>query len=70
MYGYKVNMVKVPNITGRANWNYVKTINCDVEGNIPVTDLEVIRAMFNRGVTLWHNATNFLNYAASNSIVS
>ena len=70
MYGYKVNMVKVPNITGRTNWNYVKTINCDVEGNIPVTDLEVIRAMFNRGVTLWHNATNFLNYAASNSIVS
>ena len=27
MFGYKVNTVKVPNITGRANWNYIKTID-------------------------------------------
>ena len=25
MYGYQVNSLKVPNITGRTNWNYVKT---------------------------------------------
>src|SRR5699024_3355394 len=35
MYGYKVNLVKKPNITGRQNWNYVKTIGCNLTGNIP-----------------------------------
>ena len=28
MYGYSINEVKIPNITGRTNWNYVKTIEC------------------------------------------
>lgn len=28
--GYKVNKVKIPNVTGRTNWNYVKTLNCNL----------------------------------------
>ena len=70
MYGYKVNSLKVPNITGRTNWNYVKTINCNFTGNIPQTDLEIIKAMFNNGVTLWHNPSTMLNYNNSNTIVA
>ena len=69
MFGYKINRVKVPNITGRSNWNYVKTINCNFDGNIPQTDLNIIRAMFNNGVTLWHNPTTMYNYSNSNGIV-
>lgn len=69
MYGYRVNSVKVPNITGRANWNYVKTIDCNVDGDIPQTDLNVIKSMFNNGVTFWHNPANMYNYALSNNIV-
>lgn len=30
MYGYKVNDVKIPNITGRLNWNYVKTVDINL----------------------------------------
>ncbi|MEE3324825.1 MAG: hypothetical protein VZR33_05770 [Methanosphaera sp.] len=69
MFGYKVNSVKVPNITGRANWNYVKTIGCNFTGNIPQEDIEKIRNLFNSGITFWHNEQNFLNYSASNGII-
>ena len=69
MFGYKVNRVKIPNITGRQNWNYVKTIDCNFDGDIPQTDLNIIKKMFNNGVTLWHNPSNVLNYDASNNIV-
>ena len=69
MFGYKVNSVKIPNVTGRTNWNYVKTIDCNFDGNIPQTDLNVIKTMFNNGVTLWHNPSTMLDYSNSNAIV-
>ena len=69
MFGYKINRVKVPNITGRSNWNYVKTINCNFDGDIPQTDLNIIRAMFNNGTTLWHNPSTIYDYSNSNNIV-
>lgn len=70
MYGYKVNTVKLPNITGRTNWNYVKTVNCNITGNIPQQDVQEIKNMFNNGVTLWHNPSTFLDYSQSNAIVT
>ena len=69
MFGYKVNELKVPNLYGRANWNYVKTIDCNFDGNIPQVDLNIIKAMFNKGVTLWHNPSTMYNYNANNDIV-
>lgn len=69
MYGYKVNDLKLPNITGRANWNYVKTIGCNILGDIPQIDLQKIKDMFNNGVTMWHNPSTFLDYSQSNGIV-
>lgn len=70
MFGYKVNSVKIPNITGRPNWNYVKTIDCNFEGDIPQMDLDVIKEMFNKGVTLWHNTSTMYDYSQSNAIVT
>lgn len=69
MFGYKVNEVKMPNITGRSNWNYVKTIDCNFEGDIPQTDLNIIKTMFNNGITLWHNPNTIYNYSLTNNIV-
>lgn len=70
VYGYKVNTYKLPNITGRTNWNYVKTIGCNLIGDIPQQDLEKIKDMFNNGVTMWHNPSHFLDYSQSNTIVT
>lgn len=69
MYGYKVNRVKLPNITGRRNWNYVKTIGCYIDGDIPQTDMQEIKNMFDRGVTLWHNPATFADYSQNNDII-
>ena len=66
MYGYKVNTVDIPNITGRVNWNYVKTIGANIIGNIPQYDLQMIKNIFDNGVTLWHNSSTFLDYSQNN----
>lgn len=34
MYGYTTQSVKVPNVTGRRRWNYVKTRNTMMRGNV------------------------------------
>ena len=69
MYGYQVNEVKLPNITGRLNWNYVKTIGANIEGVIPENDLNEIKSLFNNGITLWHNPNTYLQYSENNPIV-
>lgn len=69
MYGYATNRVKIPNITGRTNWNYVKTIGSNIEGNIPQNDLIELENLFNRGLTLWHNPNTFKDYSQNNSII-
>lgn len=66
MFGYLTNKVKVPNINNRPNWNYVKTIGCNIVANIPQTDLQTIKDIFDNGVTLWHNPSTFLDYSQNN----
>lgn len=66
MYGYKTNIVKVPNLNNRPNWNYVKTINCNIAGFIPQADLIAIKQFFDNGITLWHNPATFLDYSQNN----
>lgn len=70
MFGYKVNIVKVPNIIGRTNWNYVKTVGCYIRADIPQEDVLEIQGMFDKGVTFWHNPATFGDYTQSNAIVS
>lgn len=69
MYGYKVNILKIPNINSRQNFNYVKTIGCNIEANIPQEDLQEIKSLFNNGLTIWHNTSTFLNYDTQNNII-
>lgn len=69
MYGYKVAVVKTPSITGRRYWNYVKTVDCNIEGDVPQEDLQIVRNIFNNGCTFWHDAKQMYNYNLTNSIV-
>lgn len=69
MYGYKVNTVKSPNINGRRNWNFVKTINCNFDGDIPQNDMIIIKQIFDNGITLWHNPNTIFDYTQNNSII-
>ena len=67
--GYKTNEMKIPNVTGRRNWNYVKTQAVAILGTIPQEDLQEIKDMFNNGVTFWHNPATFLDYSQNNDII-
>ena len=70
LFGYKVNTLKVPQFTSRTEWNYIKTIDANMEGDIPQEDLNKIRGIFNNGITFWHNPSHMYNYSLTNSIVS
>lgn len=68
MFGYKVNTLKVPETNSRESWNYVKTINISIAGNVSSNYMEQIKSMFNSGVTLWHG--DYIgDYGRSNNIV-
>lgn len=69
MFGYAVNTVKVPSLTSRSNWNYVKTVNADVRGTMPSQARQDIKDLLDRGIRFWHNGDNIGNYELSNSIV-
>lgn len=66
VYGYKVNALKVPNVTGRKNWNYVKTIDVNIDGAIPAEDMAKLKSMYDNGVTFWHNPSSILDYSKDN----
>ena len=66
MFGYKVNTVKVPNISSRPHWNYVKTIGVNLDGQAPQEDLKKIAQMFDNGVTFWKDGNNVENYSLNN----
>ena len=76
--GYKVNSIKVPNMTHRENYNYVQIAseeNVAYPNNhnnicLPATALNDINSIFRNGVTIWNNHTNFGDYSVSNNITN
>lgn len=68
-FGYATNKVKVPNISSRPQWNYVKTVGSNVNGNIPADDKKSIDAIFNNGITFWKNPSHVDNYLLNNKPV-
>ena len=69
MFGYKVNKVKVPNIYGRSNWNFVQCVQPNVLGDIPQDDMQEIKGILTAGVTFWHNPSTYLDYSQTNAII-
>ena len=69
MFGYQVNSLKVPNITGRSNWNYVRCAQANIIGDVPQDDMNEIKTLFNTGITFWHNPSTYLDYSQNNTIV-
>ena len=65
-YGYNVSTVKVPQFNSRPAWNYIETREINIDGGIPQDDMQEIKSIFNRGLTVWHNPSHFLDYTQSN----
>ena len=62
MFGYKISQIKVPNLTGRRYWNYVKTAGVNVVGSVPLDALTAIKGMLDGGTTLWHDISKMYQY--------
>lgn len=67
MFGYNTSTVKVPNTHSRPHWNYVKTVGCEIKGFLPQEAANVIKAVYDRGVTFWKNGDEVGNYTLDNS---
>ena len=71
-YGYQINRVKLPNITGRTYWNYIEIGSNEEIGNgsVPANFMSTINNACKKGVTIWHNHANVGNFSLNNTIVS
>ena len=70
-FGYKVNRLKTPNITGRAYFNYVEVGASEDAcfGSIPEMYADEIIKAFRKGITIWHDDSKIGDYTVSNTIV-
>ncbi len=66
MFGYATKRTKVPNISSRPQWNYVKTQGCSISGNIPSVIRSAICELFDNGIRFWNNGDNIGNYSLAN----
>ncbi len=76
-FGYATNKLKLPNLTGRAYWNYVQIAAGECIGypkntgiSAPSDAMDRINNDYRSGVTVWHNHENIGNYDLANTIVS
>ncbi len=65
-YGYAQHKIMPVNYTTRPNWNYIKTQNIIVKGDIPTKAIEEISSVFNSGITFWHSPSAVGNYSLNN----
>lgn len=68
-YGYRIDIVDSPNILGNRRFNYVKTKQAIIRGDIPINARNDIIDKLNNGITFWHDLTNF-NYGSFRGIYS
>ena len=70
-FGYKLDELTMPNITGRKYWNYVEIGSAEEigYGEVPTKFMNTINNACRKGVTIWHNHDNIGNYDLNNSII-
>ena len=66
MYGYQTNKIKVPNLSSRPHFNYVQTVDINIVGGIPADDMEILKHVYNSGVTLWKHTATVGDYSVDN----
>lgn len=67
LYGYRVDTLKTPSFKNRPYFDYLKTRRVNISGDIPAEDMTKLQALFDGGLTVWHDATQFGNYLVNNA---
>lgn len=60
--GYQTNQIGQPNILTNDRFNYVKTRNAVVSGDIPIECKKKVEEMLDGGITFWHDLDNKYYY--------
>ena len=68
MYGYRINRVQTPKLNARPAYTYIKTVGCNMQGNLCNTDLTHIQAIFDKGITFWMNGDRIADYTQANTV--
>ena len=77
-FGYQINETFEPEFTNRRSFDYLQTTGINITGkkesqqsiirhNIPDEDILELNAMFDKGITIWHNETTYGDYNVDNS---
>lgn len=75
-FGYATNKIKIPNQTGRTNWNYVEIAGGESIGystgtvSVPSESMSIINKAYQKGITIFHNIDNIGEFGLTNPIVS
>ena len=67
-FGYACHKIKVPDISGRPYWNYIKTEGYHCGGYIPGDDKVAIASIYDKGITFWHDPNRVGDYTQDNSV--
>lgn len=62
VFGYAINDVQSVNLHSRPYWNFVKTKNCEISGEMPASSRAAIARIFDGGVFFWKNGDNIGNF--------
>lgn len=69
VYGYAIG--EVLNVRSymstRSNWNYIKTNGINLSCPAPTNYSNQLKAIFNNGITFWHNYSTFGDYSQANN---
>lgn len=67
-FGYKVNRTKYPSRNSRPHWTYTKTVGFSFQWSyVPVDSEDVIKKIYDNGITFWNNPDEIGNYSLDNS---
>lgn len=67
-FGYKINRLKIPNLSGRSKFNYIQIGSGETigYGNIPNNFMKIINDICVSGTTIWHDHSYIGNYDDNN----
>lgn len=65
-YGYRRDCIELMNRNSRPHWNYVKTQNVHLTGEVPAQYMRQIEQIYDKGITFWKRPLEVGNYELDN----
>lgn len=71
LYGYAIQEYDNPKnwLKTRKYWNFIQTDGINLQAKCPSNYEQILKQIFNSGVTIWHNYSYYGNYSLNNEII-